>query len=77
MLQYATAYRRSGEMLCNRSYSFRTRDPVRCQNAEKTGTFLLVVNFRQALLESNDGSCCFCKTSHAFISPKNKDPTYS
>ena len=45
MLQYATAYRRSGEMLCNRSYSFRTRDPVRCQNAEKTGTFLLVVNF--------------------------------
>ena len=58
MLQYATAYRRSGEMLCNRSYSFRTRDPVRCQNAEKTGTFLLMVNFRQALLESNDGSCC-------------------
>ena len=32
VLQYVSAHRLSGEVLWNRSRSFRTRDPVRLQN---------------------------------------------
>ena len=39
VLQYAYAHRRLGGMLCNRSFLFRTRHPVRCQKCGANGYF--------------------------------------